>query len=176
MQYCAGCNAYAIDDNVNSVYVCCYTAIGNRIIEVQENTMSFLIYIAIAVVFFGIGWFVGVRNLSNIEELTDNLGKAAKYVENLESPDVDEMNRFLNINRDTDASFHIRILQHIEDSNLDSAKEISMNLLTSYYDDINEDALHEMSSDESKEIVKKIEKLAQTYPVFRKIMDSSEVE
>jgi len=30
--------------------------------------MNFLIYIVIAIIFFGLGWLLGVKNLSNIEK------------------------------------------------------------------------------------------------------------
>lgn len=138
--------------------------------------MNFLICTVIAIIFFGIGWVVGVKNLSNIEKLTDNLEKAADYVENLETPDVDEMNIILNINRDTNAAFNIKILQNIEDGDLDKAKEILVNHLESDYDDIKEDALHDISSEESKDIIKQIETLAEKYPVFQTIVDSSQIE
>jgi len=106
--------------------------------------------------------------------MTDDLEQAAEYVEGLETPDFDEINFILNNNRDATASIKIKVLQSIEDGNLAGVKNILIDSLGSDYSDIKEDALHDMSSDESRDVINQIEQLADQYPVFQKIIDSSQ--
>lgn len=134
--------------------------------------MAIIIYITIAVIFFGLGWLLGIKNLSNIKTLTDNLEQATQYVEKLEAPNIEEINSMLNNNRNTTASFYITILHYIEDGHLEQARELLANGIEAHYDDIREDELHDMNSEGSREIIEKIETLAKTYPIFKKIFDS----
>ncbi len=136
--------------------------------------MSIIIYAAIALICFGLGWLAGGRTLSNIEDLTDNLEQAARYVENIETPDIDEMNLILNNNRNTNASLNIQILHHIENDDIDAAKEILINGLTEDYGEIKEDELHDIYSEESKSVTKEIEEHAKHYPSFQIIIKSSQ--
>lgn len=138
--------------------------------------MNFLICTAIAIIFFSIGWVVGVKNLSHIENLTDTLEEAADYIEDIETTSIDEGNIIINDNRNTNAYFNINILQNIEEGHLEKTKENLVNSLVLSYDDIKEDAFHDISSEESKNIIIQIETLAEKYPVFQKIVDSSQIK
>ncbi len=135
--------------------------------------MNFLVVVVVAIVCFGAGWFFGIGNLKNIEQMAEGVEQAAEFMENMETPDIDMMNITLNQNRDAKASLDIRTLLDLEKGDMDSAKERLINTLASDYLDIKEDDAHEMRSLESADVIKKIDSLSKEHQSFKKVIKES---
>ncbi len=129
--------------------------------------------IIIAVICFSAGYFIGVRNIDQLEGLLDNTEKAIDYIEHMEAPDTNMMNSMLNQNRDTDVLLNIQTLLDLEQDNIENAKKRLINGLARDYLDIKEDEAHEMRSLESKNIIERVETFAKEHKSFGKVIQES---
>ena len=131
--------------------------------------MNIMTVLIIGAICLGLGWLLGVKNINNIENLVDKTEQAVEFLEQQGAPDVDMMNITLNMNRNAGVSLKVDVLLDIETGDMDSAKEKLIDSLSSDYYDIYEDATHEMTSEESEELVERLSTLAKEYKPFKRI-------
>ena len=131
--------------------------------------MNIITVLIIGVICLGAGWLLGVKNIDNIENLVDKTEQAVEFLEQQGVPDMDMMNMTLNMNRNAEVSLKVDVLLDIETGDMDSAKEKLIDSLSSDYYDIYEDTTHEMTSEESEELVERLSTLAKEYKPFKRI-------
>ena len=127
--------------------------------------MNLFAIVITAIAFLAIGWMLGAKSIVELESNLENIEEALDYIE--QTSDTLTIESANNSN----AYMNIDLLTKLESSEIDTAKELLIDNLGSFYKMTNEAIDDGMASEEEKEIAQYLVTLAKTHTAFQKIID-----